>query len=70
MDEVSPSPALPDKNLFRPDEVASLLNKSTRTVYRMIQTGTLPATEKEGVVRITREELRRVYECRGTLAKK
>ena len=34
---------LPDKGLFRPDEVAALLSLSRRTVYRMIRQGRLPS---------------------------
>jgi len=60
---------IPDKSLFRPDEAAAVLRITKRTVYRMMRTGELPAVDSRGVMRIPREALRRVYECR-ILAKK
>jgi hypothetical protein len=39
---------LPNKSLFRPDEVAFLLAKSTRTIYRMMERGALQGKYKGG----------------------
>lgn len=48
---------LPNKALFRPDEVAKILGVSTMTVYRRIEDGTLAAVRIGGLYRIPRESL-------------
>lgn len=48
---------LPEKTTFRPDEVATFLSVSRRTIYRMIQSGRLPGFRVHGSVRISRQAL-------------
>lgn len=49
---------IPDKQLFRPDEIARFFEVSRRTVYRWIDEGKLRAVKIAGsTVRITREAL-------------
>lgn len=48
---------IPDKALFRPDEVAAILQVSTMTVYRRIEDGTLAAVRIGNLYRIPRESL-------------
>jgi excisionase family DNA binding protein len=51
------------KKLFRPDEVADLLQVATRTVYRMSRDGRLPGVDlKQSPRRIPREALMKVME--------
>ena len=45
---------LPNKTTFRTDEVALLLSLSRRTIYRMIESGRLPAVKLGGSVRVPR----------------
>jgi len=47
---------LPDKKLLRPDEVAKFWSVSTKTIYRWIDMGIIPAVKKGGTVRVPREE--------------
>lgn len=50
---------LPDKELFRPDEVACFLGVSRQTIYLWIKTGILPAKKiGKRLVRIHRESLK------------
>lgn len=55
---------IPNKALFRPDELAVILNVSTRTIYYWISVGTIRA-RKIGVhtLRITKDEVERM--CNG-----
>lgn len=61
---------LPDKQFFRPDEVATLFNTSVRTVYYWIEHGKLGAVPlggddgKPGVIRVPREAIITYYEAR------
>jgi excisionase family DNA binding protein len=49
---------LPDKKLFRPDEVAKYLQVSTSTIYNWIDNGTLSAEKIGGkLIRIDRESI-------------
>ncbi|MEW6385903.1 MAG: helix-turn-helix domain-containing protein [Thermodesulfobacteriota bacterium] len=50
---------LPAKRSFRPDEVAALLGKSRRTVYRYIRRGLLAAYGSSRGARIARDDLDR-----------
>jgi predicted site-specific integrase-resolvase len=50
----------PQKQHFRLDEFASKFNVSTKSVYRWIKTGTLPAVKFKGVYAIEREVFERV----------
>ena len=44
------------KNLLLPDEVAQLLGKTRRTIYRMIADGRLPGVNpRRGPLRVPRE---------------
>ena len=47
---------LPAKSLLRPDEVAQFWRVSTKTIYRWIDMGILPAIKKGGTIRILRVE--------------
>jgi excisionase family DNA binding protein len=40
------------KRLYRPDEVAEMLNVSKRTVYRMVRRGELKKDPRRNLVRI------------------
>jgi len=50
---------LPPKKFFRPDEVASILALSPRTIYRMIRDGRLPSAKLgfTGPLRVPRPSL-------------
>ncbi len=48
---------LPDKKLFRVDEVALYLDVDRSTIYRWIIHGILPAEKYNRVIRISRESL-------------
>lgn len=48
---------LPNKALFRPDEVAELLGVHVATIYRRIQDGTLEAIQIGALYRISRASL-------------
>lgn len=48
---------LPNKPTFRTDEVAVLLSLSRRTIYRMIESGRLPAFRAAGSIRVARQDL-------------
>lgn len=48
---------LPKKALFRPDEVARILDVCLTTVYRRIEDGTLAAVRIGGLYRIPRGSL-------------
>lgn len=48
---------LPNKGLFRPDEVARILGVSTMTIYRRIEDGTLAAVRIGGLYRIPRASI-------------
>ena len=49
---------LPDKELFRPEEVAEYLNVSKRTVYTWLDNGTLTGVKIAGTtVRVDRESI-------------
>ena len=49
--------ALPDKLLFRPDEVASIFEVTAKTVYQWCALGIIPSIKVGGVVRIKRSTL-------------
>jgi len=53
---------IPDKPLFRPDEVAGLFFISTQTVYRWINEGHIPAVKvgPHGTIRIKRDDVERL----------
>jgi excisionase family DNA binding protein len=53
-------PDLPAKKLLRPDEVASFLSISMKTVRRWYQTGLLEGTELKGSLRIYRDSVLRL----------
>jgi excisionase family DNA binding protein len=55
-------PRLNKKRLFRPDEVAIILYKSKRTIYRMIKDGRLNAVSYRGSSWIPIEELEKLKE--------
>lgn len=46
---------LPKKDLLRPDEVATYLSLSVKTVYGWVAEGKLPARKVFGTLRIPRE---------------
>jgi excisionase family DNA binding protein len=48
---------LPDKDLFRVDEVAEYLDVTQSTIYRWIDHGHLPAEKYRRVIRISRKSL-------------
>jgi excisionase family DNA binding protein len=49
---------LPDKQLFRPDEVADIFSISKRTVYTWLDNGTLTGVKIAGTtVRVDRESI-------------
>jgi excisionase family DNA binding protein len=48
---------LPLKKTLRPDEVASVLSLSRRTVYRWVRSGRLPSLRLGGSIRVLREDL-------------
>lgn len=48
---------LPDKDLFRVDEVAEYLDVTQSTIYRWVQHGHLPAEKYIRVIRISRKTL-------------
>lgn len=53
---------IPNKLLFRPDEVAKLLSLHRDTIYRWIKQGKLSAIKTPGVsLRISREEIERIF---------
>ncbi|MDY7038186.1 MAG: helix-turn-helix domain-containing protein [Thermodesulfobacteriota bacterium] len=54
-------PRLPDKSLFRVDEVAAYFGYKRDAIYRWIQHGILEAEQYPGNYRITREA---ILECR------
>lgn len=49
-----------EKDYYRPDEVATLLQISQETVYRWMRGGKLKPVKIEGVTRIPKEELERL----------
>ena len=52
---------IPNKNLFRTDEVAELLDITRQTVYNLINSGRLECIRpSQRTTRITREELVRI----------
>lgn len=52
---------IPEKANYRPDEVATILRVSCRTIYRMIREGNLEAVRyDEGPWRIPKEALEQV----------
>jgi len=48
---------LPNKALFRPDEVAEYLSVSRKAVYAWIASGKLEAVKISGLIRIHRDEI-------------
>lgn len=48
---------IPNKQLFRPDEVAELLGVHVATIYRRIEDGTLMAIKVGSLYRVTRGSL-------------
>ncbi len=54
---------LPD-HLFTAEETAGVLNTSTKTVYRRIRTGELPAYRDGGILRIHPDDLARYIAAR------
>jgi len=48
---------LPDKPLFRPDEVANIFEVTPKTVYQWCSLGIVPSIKVGGVVRIKRSTL-------------
>ena len=46
-----------EKRLFRPDEVAKVLNCSRRTVYRMIEERQIQSLLLRGALRVTKESI-------------
>jgi len=55
---------LPDKALFRPDEVASLLSLSVKTIYGWIDEGKIKAVTvgPAGTIRITRDVVEKMIQ--------
>jgi excisionase family DNA binding protein len=53
---------IPDKPLFRPDEVAGLFLISTRTVYNWVAEGRIPAVKvgPYGIIRIKRDDVEKM----------
>ena len=54
-------PLLPQKSLFRPDEVADYFDCARSTIYLWIDHGILKAEKIKGIVRIPRQS---ILECR------
>ena len=52
MAALTPEELLQKKQLLRPDEVASILRVSVRTVYNMVADGRLTAAELGRIVRV------------------
>ena len=50
----------PDKEYFRVDEAADVLETSTRSIYRMIEHGELTRVKRRGKRVIPRSELERI----------
>lgn len=48
--------SLPNKELLRVDEVATFWRVSTKTIYRWIDLGIIPAEKKGGTVRVRHED--------------
>ena len=54
---------LPEKNVFRPDEVAKIFSVTPKTIYEWIERGSLEGIRIAGTtIRITRESLIRCQE--------
>ena len=51
----------PVKRLYRPDEVAKLLNIGLRTVYRHVESGHIPGLRIGKLIRIPVEAFHRQY---------
>ncbi len=53
---------LPDKDLFRPDEVAAYFSLNVKTIYGWIDTGKLEAVKvgPNHTLRITREAIEKI----------
>jgi excisionase family DNA binding protein len=62
-----PFPDLPLKTLLRPDEVASFLSVSLKTVYRWYRTGLIRGTKVKRSLRIYRDSILRLIDDKGTL---
>lgn len=60
---------VPEKRMFRPDEVASIIAMSSRTVYRMMQDGSLPYITKNGHRFVLREDVEGAIECQQNFQK-
>ena len=54
--------------LIRPDQAASILSVSKRTIYRMVEDGDLPCIKVRGALRITAEGLEKYLHKRMQLS--
>jgi excisionase family DNA binding protein len=59
---IADDPMLPDKSLFRVDEVAAYFKITRRTVYLWIEHGLLGAEKYRGIIRVPRVA---ILECRN-----
>ena len=58
LDLFAPRKDLPDKTLFRPDEVAVFFSVSRKTVYAWVESGKLSACKpNDGAIRIFRDSI-------------
>jgi len=55
--KINDDPMLPNKPLFRPDEVADYFGYGISTIYTWIQHGILKAEKYKGTYRISREAI-------------
>lgn len=55
-----PLKAIPDKNFFRPDEVAKFIDESTGNVYRWIRLGMIRHVPFGKKVKVPRSEVERI----------
>lgn len=59
--------ALPDKPLFRPNEVAAFCELSVYTIWRYTRNGVIEHVHIGGVIRIPRRAVVRLLEERSTV---
>lgn len=57
MNSVEDDSGLPDKSLFRVDEVATHFDVSCRTIYLWIDHGLLEAEKYKGIIRVPRQSI-------------